>query len=100
MKMRHLSVFFGATGPGTTPGPLLGPGGLAYDPEDNSDMERVDRSGPASPPPANLSGSILVFLDLEPAPAARRPRARRQPPGQTDRRILAMLRWQGLTASS
>ena len=69
-------------------------------------MERVDGSGPASPPPANLSGSILVFLDLEPArPGGQaglglRPRARRQPPGQTDRRILAMLRWQGLTASS
>jgi hypothetical protein len=64
--------FFGHTGPGTRPGPLHGPGGLAYGPEDNSDMERVDGSGPASPPPANLSGSILVFLDLEPAPAARR----------------------------
>jgi hypothetical protein len=66
-------VSFGATGPGTTPGLLLGPGGLAYGPEDNSDMERVDGSGPASPPPANLSGSILIFLDLEPAPAPLRP---------------------------
>ena len=65
--------FFGHTGPGTRPGHLLGPGGLAYGPEDNSDMERVDGSGPASPPPANLSGSILIFLDLEPAAAASGP---------------------------
>jgi hypothetical protein len=66
--MRHLSFFLAIPGP--EPGP--GPSWRAFIRSDNSDMERVDGSGPASPPPANLSGSILVFLDLEPAPAARR----------------------------
>ncbi len=51
-----VGFLFGATGPGITPEPLLGPGGLASGLEDNSDMERVDGSGPAP-----LSASILIF---------------------------------------
>jgi hypothetical protein len=39
-----VSFCFGATGPGTMPGPLLGPGGRASVLEDNSDMEWVDGS--------------------------------------------------------
>jgi hypothetical protein len=88
--------FFGATGPGTTPGPILGPGELASGPGyGESGWQRACIAAAGTPVRYHTPGlSSIPFLDfkLEPATAGLglRPQARRQPPGQTDRRIASL----------